>query len=227
MASEGIVNRPGIRALLIGTGVVALLQAAFEIRPFRLSPDEQLWLLAAVRLAQAGAVIYLVRALEGGIQSLGLFRGGIKHGFLAGVKWCFGFGAFVGVCMLIIFFAGYDPFFMFRQRLPVNGFVHLASYMFIGSIVAGISEEVFFRGLIYGYLRRYGLLFALVFSTAIFILPHYMASRGAAPFFQGAGGILFALSYEREKHLLAPIILHAGGNFVLFLFTAYFSGQLF
>jgi len=54
-----------------------------------------------------------------------------------------------------------------------------------------------------------------------------LASGGAAPFFQGAGGLIFAVSYEREKSLVTPIMIHAGGNLAMFVLTAYFSGQLF
>lgn len=227
MASEGVLTGPNARALLLGAGLVALLQAAFELAPFRLSHVSHLWLLAALRLAQVLAVIWAARSCGSGWESLGLSRKSLLSGFYGGVKWCFGFGAFVALCMLILHEAGGDPFFMFRQPLKADGPVSLASYIFIGSVVAGVSEEIFFRGLIYGYLRRFGLVLALIASTALFIAPHYLASGGAAPFFQGAGGLIFAISYEREKSLVTPVMIHAGGNLAMFLLTAYFSGQLF
>ena len=226
MASTGAIKGPNGKALLLAVGLVALLQAAFEMWPWRLSPLDRLWLLAALRLTQVLGIIWAARFFGCGWDTLGLSRKDLIPGLYGGVKWCFGFGAFVALCMLIVHRAGVDPFFMFRQALNVDGRVHLASYIFIGSIVAGLSEEIFFRGMIYGYLRRFGLFFALILSTALFIAPHYMASGGAAPFFQGAGGVLFALAYEREKSLVAPVLLHAGGNFALFALTAYFSGQL-
>lgn len=227
MASEGLVKRPNLPALLVASCLVALFQAAFEMRPFRLSPVHTLWCLGAIRICQVLAVIWTAGFFGYGIETLGLSTARLKSGFYGGIKWCLGFGAFVALCMAALYAAGSDPFFMFRGRLPVNGPVELASYLLVGSIVAGISEEIFFRGLIYGFLRRYGLVFALFASTAFFILPHALASGGAFPVFQGAGGLIFAAAYEREKSLVAPMMLHAGGNLSIFLLTAYFSGQLF
>ncbi len=222
MASEGRVTGTG---LWVSLGLVLLLQAGFELLPMRLPPATRMWLLGATRLLQTGAVFWAVRRFGGGVSSLGLSRAGLVSGLLRGVIWCFGFGAVAALGGLVLHFVHIDPFFPFRQPLPVSGPGHLLAYVTVGSLVAGLSEEVFFRGLVFGYLRRYGFLAALVASTLAFIAPHYLVSRGAAPLFQGLGGLLFAIAYEREKNLVPPMLLHAGGNFVLFALTIYFSGQ--
>jgi membrane protease YdiL (CAAX protease family) len=84
----------------------------------------------------------------------------------------------------------------------------------VGGIVAPIAEEVFFRGILYGFFRRWGVVVALVFSTLLFVFPH-LGTHGL-PTTQIIGGILFALAYEVEDSLLAPITIHALGNMAIF-----------
>jgi hypothetical protein len=60
-----------------------------------------------------------------------------------------------------------------------------------------VAEEIFFRGLIYGYLRRWGFWPALALSTLIFTLLHTGAAGILLP--QIVGGLVFAAAYEIEK----------------------------
>jgi membrane protease YdiL (CAAX protease family) len=71
-----------------------------------------------------------------------------------------------------------------------------------------------FRGLIYGYLRRWGIWPALALSTLVFTLLHTGASGVPIP--QIVGGLVFAAAYEIEKKLLVPITIHVLGNLALF-----------
>jgi hypothetical protein len=80
--------------------------------------------------------------------------------------------------------------------------------------VAPIAEEVFFRGILYGFLRRWGVLLALILTTAIFVLAHPVFP--GIPVTQMVGGIIFALAYEIEGNLMAPITIHVLGNMAIF-----------
>jgi membrane protease YdiL (CAAX protease family) len=87
----------------------------------------------------------------------------------------------------------------------------------VGGLIAPVAEELFFRGILYGFFRQWGLLFAILSSTMIFVLAHPGAS-----YVQITGGIIFAISYEKEKNLIVPITIHSLGNLSLFslsLFT--------
>ena len=84
----------------------------------------------------------------------------------------------------------------------------------VGGLVAPIAEEIFFRGVIYGFLRRWGVLLALAGSTVIFVLAHAISSR--IPLTQIVGGIVFAVAYEVEGKLMVPITIHVLGNMAIF-----------
>jgi hypothetical protein len=82
----------------------------------------------------------------------------------------------------------------------------------IGGILAPLAEEVIFRGLLYGWLRRFmGLLPATFLSAAIFGLVHGMLPVIAAAF---VVGLVLAYIYERTGSLWAPTIVHATQNCV-------------
>jgi len=77
-----------------------------------------------------------------------------------------------------------------------------------------MTEEVFFRGILYGFLRRWGIAVALVLSTCAFAFTHGLGH--GFPLTQVVGGILFAAAYEVEKNLLVPISIHCLGNLAIF-----------
>jgi hypothetical protein len=87
----------------------------------------------------------------------------------------------------------------------------------VGGIIGPIAEEIFFRGILYGYFRRWGVLPALVVSTGIFALVHLLIGpvQGFAVI-QTVGGVVFAVSYELEKNLMVPITVHCLGNMAIF-----------
>ena len=90
-------------------------------------------------------------------------------------------------------------------------------FFVVGVLVAPMAEEVFFRGILYGFFRRWGVSAALVLSTLLFVLPHLGTS--GLPITQVIGGVLFAVAYEKEGSLIVPIIIHASGNMAIFTFS--------
>ena len=83
-----------------------------------------------------------------------------------------------------------------------------------GYVIAPVAEEIFFRGILYGFFRQWGIMVALVISTALFVISHAIGS--GLPITQVIGGLLFAVAYEIEKNLLVPIIIHSLGNLAIF-----------
>ena len=73
---------------------------------------------------------------------------------------------------------------------------------------------IFFRGLVYGYLRRWGPAVAILGSTIAFVAVHPNLQQ--LPLAQIVGGLLFAIAYEVEKKLMVPIVIHSTGNLALF-----------
>jgi membrane protease YdiL (CAAX protease family) len=83
-------------------------------------------------------------------------------------------------------------------------------------LIGPIAEEIFFRGILYGFFRRWGIPAAVILSTFLFVLSHSHTSGPAIPVTQLIGGILFAVAYEIEKNLLVPITIHSLGNLAIF-----------
>ena len=116
--------------------------------------------------------------------------------------------AFLGLVM-----AGVNPLPLIK--MPMNsGIDQLIFLIIIGGILAPVAEEVVFRGVLYGFFRRWGLILALIVSTLLFVVVHPMGQ--GIPLIQIVGGILFAVAYEVEGTLTAPITIHALGNCSLF-----------
>ena len=86
-------------------------------------------------------------------------------------------------------------------------------------MVSPITEEIVFRGVLYGYLRRWGILAAIIGSTVLFVLAHSI--QGVFPLTQVVGGIVFAVAYEREHNLLVPMVIHILGNLAIFTVTLF------
>ncbi len=124
-----------------------------------------------------------------------------------------GFGAAAAIGWGALYALGIDPL-RFIPPPPVVRRIDLAALFLVGGLIAPVAEEIFFRGLIYGYCRRWGFWPALVLSTLIFTLLH--AEAAAVPIPQIVGGLVFAVAYEIEKKLLVPIIIHVLGNLALF-----------
>ncbi len=88
--------------------------------------------------------------------------------------------------------------------------------MFImGGLVAPLAEEVFFRGLLYRWLRgRWGIWVGVIVSSLIFGLLHGEISIVVATAFLGA---MMALVYEYSGSLWMPLMIHVANNGVKIL----------
>jgi len=81
------------------------------------------------------------------------------------------------------------------------------------AVLVPITEELFFRGMIYPLLRGRGAIVAVIGSAAIFALAHVVPLLLPALFFVG---LIWGLLREWSKSILPSIMLHATQN-ALFL----------
>jgi len=176
-------------------------------------PDNHMLLLGLARLIQSGALIAVVGTFERGPAAIGLEKHTLCRGLKKGFFWSAGFGIVALVAFGLLFMAGVDIRALVHTRLPA-GPKDLLLFFLVGGIVAPMAEEIFFRGILYGFFRRWGILIAMVLSTGIFLLAH--SAKGAVPVTQLAGGILFAAAYEVEGSLMVPIVIHILGNMGIF-----------
>ena len=84
------------------------------------------------------------------------------------------------------------------------------------TIMAPLAEELFFRGFLYGGLRRYGVPIAAVVSGLVFGGVHIGGSPIGFLVPLAVLGIILALLYERTGSLYPPIALHALNNSIAF-----------
>ncbi len=174
-----------------------------------------LWTLAATRAGEIMLLVWLAKLLNNGIDSIGLAPPTLWPGIRKGLFWsgCFAVGA--GLMFTGLYLAGKNPLTMIRAPLPL-GIPKLFLFFSVGGILAPVAEEVFFRGIVYGYLRRWGVGAAVLLSTALFAAFH---PGPAIPVTQIVGGVVFALAYEKEKSLMAPIVIHVAGNLAIFFLS--------
>ena len=170
-------------------------------------------MLGAARLLQIFLILLLVKIWGKGLETIGLDLPRIFFGIKRGLLWSFGFGVLAFSGFLTLFVAGIDPLPMIKMPMgpSVKEFILLIG---IGGILAPVAEEVFFRGVLYGFFRRWGVVVALIVSTLLFVVVHPLGQ--GIPFIQIVGGILFAVAYEVEGTLMTPITIHTLGNCSLF-----------
>ncbi|WP_372683191.1 lysostaphin resistance A-like protein [Desulfosarcina sp.] len=196
--------------LLASLLAVALLETAAAYVGARMQLP-RLWLVTGARTAQILVVIILSVVQADGLQTLGLDRRTLRSGFRKGLVWSAGFAAAAGLLFMGLFMAGLDPFTLVRSPLP-QGTVQRVLFFLVGGIVAPVAEEIVFRGLIFGYLRRWGVPAAVLISTVLFAALHLPA----VPITQIVGGLVFAVAYHTGRSLMVPIVIHVLGNLAIF-----------
>ena len=148
-----------------------------------------------------------------GMATFGLHSTHWTMGLRKGILWSLGFGLFTVSVFGILVSAGVNPFEFMRTDLP-SKHTEVLLFFTVGAVISPIAEEIFFRGIIYGFLRKWGVWVAVLLSTILFVLAHTTSSNIPLP--QAVGGILFAVAYEKEKNLIVPMVIHMSGNFAIF-----------
>jgi membrane protease YdiL (CAAX protease family) len=199
-----------MKTLALSFAAVAFVEAGLAISKGTFNP---LLRLGVARLLELGLIVLTVHSVEGGVSPLGLDRTGWMAGLKRGLLWSAGFGALSGIVLSVVFIAATNPLSLIKPRLPKTS-ADLLLFFLVGGIVAPVAEEVFFRGILYGFLRRWGIALALVLSTCAFAFTHGLGH--GFPVTQLVGGILFAVAYEIEDNLVTPITIHCLGNLAIF-----------
>ena len=100
------------------------------------------------------------------------------------------------------------------------------SMLLLAGILAPFAEELFFRAVIYRWLRdQWGMWPAILVSSLVFGIVHVDPAVGAAA---AVLGVLLAWIYERSDSLWAPVVVHILNNAVkiLVLYAALATGGL-
>ena len=198
--------------------ILLIIMVEFFARRLLLSPLLVTGFARVIEIVVITGVFYLT---AGGVSALGMSTDKIRHGIIRGVLWSLGFGLIAGVLAFVLIVLGLNPLKFIDMSLPDTMNQMIIFYM-VGGFIGPVAEELFFRGIIYGYLRNrfatqnltFGITMALTVSTLLFVVAH--SGGSGIPLPQLVGGIVFCLSYEKEKSLLTPMIIHCTGNMAMF-----------
>ena len=175
--------------------------------------------IGVARLFEIILISLIILIWEKGLLSIGLARSKMIPGLKKGLIWSASFGVLALFGFIVLYIADVNFLPLIRTPLPTKQNDILFLFL-IGGIVAPVAEEIFFRGVLYGFFRRWGVIMALVLSTLVFVLAHPIGH--SLPVIQLVGGILFAIAYEVERSLLVPITIHAIGNISIFTLSLLF-----
>lgn len=179
----------------------------------RVATAHPMIILGGARLLEILLIVLIVVTWGNGLSSIGLARSEMVSGLKKGLIWSAGFGAITSIACIGLFAASINPLTFIQARIPTQT-SDLILFFIVGGILGPVAEELFFRGILYGFLRRWGVIVALVLSTLIFVLCHPINS--GIPVTRLLGGILFAVVYEISGSLMVPITIHGLGNLAIF-----------
>ena len=211
-------NKITLKTLVISIAVVFAMETVFRLT-LAGQTASPLLALGIIRCMEAVLLVFIAGRFEKGSNAIGLSRSKLLPGLKRGLVWSAGFGIAAGILFSVLLAAGINPLKLVHTPLPSAPRQIILFYL-VGGVIGPVWEEIFFRGIIFGFFRRWGLYTAILISTALFVLPHYDGSH--LPLTQIVGGIVFAAAYEKEKSLVVPITIHCLGNLAIFS-LAFFS----
>ncbi|HYA03586.1 MAG TPA: CPBP family intramembrane glutamic endopeptidase [Syntrophobacteria bacterium] len=200
------------RTLLRATGGVVTVEVITSLLASRES-SHPILILGAARIVESLLILLVVHVGERNLTALGLARSMVPRGLARGITWSVGAGAAAALVGVVLAMAGFHPLTFIRAKVARGGSELLLVFL-VGGLISPVAEELFFRGLLYSFLRRWGVPAAVLVSSLIFVLCH-PGSHGLR-LTQALGGILFAVAYEVERNLLVPITIHVLGNLAIF-----------
>ena len=208
-------NKISLKTLAISITAVFAMETVLRL-VIRGQSGSPLPALGIVRCLETLLLLLIAGRFEKNPNAIGLCRSKMLPGLRRGLIWSACFGIAAGALFLVLVAAGINPLKLINTPMP-SAPGQLFIFLLVGGVIGPIWEEIFFRGIIYGFFRRWGIFLAVLVSSALFILPHYDGRH--LPLTQIVGGIVFAIAYEKEKSLLVPITIHCLGNIAIFSLT--------
>jgi hypothetical protein len=214
--------------LMMATGTAPVLWLVGGKRPV---PEIQPGLVAALLLArdlfQLAAIAYLWVRLRG--RGLTLSEIGLDRQRLAAHA---GIGAATALIVIpaiyVVNFATESltsrlfptlppPYHPLQGMTATSGSLEIRTALFLAAVVgAPLLEEIFFRGALYGALRRrFGVALGILGSSAFFAILHPQLPLGFLPI--ALLGATFCALYEWRQSLIPGMVAHAINNGLAFL----------
>jgi len=178
---------------------ICLMEAAFRSLSGYVPADVLVYTLA-VRLIQMAVILGF------SFQLCGIIPAKLGKELTIGLAASCIFGALVLLADLssrLIVHGGLLPLLVTRQRVDSP-----LLFLLAGCLIGPFVEELFFRGLLYSWMReRIPALPSIIITSLLFASLHGQLSP-----VQFIGGLLFASIYEWRKNIWSPFVVHALGN---------------
>jgi membrane protease YdiL (CAAX protease family) len=206
-----ILGSPSQAALRQSPALYVVVNASFfagfvvtALWALRLRQDEPLLHLRPPRLTDVGWVVAGVAVLFTGAIAVGAALNAI----ISALESVFGVSTTVATNQIITTGQGNPELFLYLIPLSL--------------LVVGPAEELVFRGVVQGLMRRsFGVLPGVVLASLLFGLGHVFAlSSGDAwtmVFLTGSLGLILGVLYEYTETILVPALAHGAWNATLFL----------
>jgi len=217
--------------LLLGIGMILFIQQASVPSRVLITTETSISLslqLGVIETFALSIAVYLLGMLRRGYQwSVMGFRLITKH-------WIIGILAIsilaiplTGLITFLVLLLMGQPLenpqidFLLPKDLSPLGAIAM---LFLGGTFIPFAEELYFRGVLYPWLRRrLGLWLGALINGLLFGIAHLNIAIGTAAFVLG---LILALSYEYSKSLWVPFLIHAIHNSakILLLYLLIASG---
>lgn len=215
METKGIDGKTLILSVIAVMAVEAVVRSA-PCGDWR----HPLCVLGLARVIETALILSTLIFGGSGLGALNLSGNTFYRGIGRGIIWSVGFGLAAATLAGVLYLHGTSLTDLIRTTLPRKTGT-LLLFIAVGGFLGPLAEELFFRGIIYGFCRRWGIAAALIISTCLFATAH--AHGSSFPLTQVIGGVLFAAAYEIEKDLTVPITIHVLGNLAIFGVSFWFS----
>ena len=192
----------------------AVLAAEMAVRPL-LPVDGTLRMAATgvLRALEALGLLVWVSRSRPGLLAIGLNRASLVAGLHSGLIGAAVFAVAAAIAGGVAhYWFNIDGVAWIRVGVPQDPVAGIM-VLLVAGLVSPLAEETFFRGVLYGALRRFGAAAAIVGSTVLFAAAH---AGGGFPTIQLIGGAVFALAMEKSRSLVAPVVIHVLGNLSIY-----------
>lgn len=160
-------------------------------------------------------IIFALHLRNSTADDLGIRKVSPRHFFLYGI----GGGIMLIFIMLLLgipiryFQPELQPQYFEQVLRSAQGYSDFLPLLLAGSVLAPLSEELYFRGMVYSYLRqRTGMLPAIILAGFIFGLAHFDLWR-IIPL--SVGGAILCYIYDKTGSILTSAIAHGIWNGVM------------
>lgn len=198
------------------------------VSTFATKPQQDAVLLFLSTFVQDGTIIaatfFIARRRGASIKDLGLVRKNVVSEIFFGIMGGLALSVLIwGVSILLALLFGPPPPQNIEEVLNNMSKSKNILLPFISvAILAPVSEEIYFRGMVYPLVKKkFGLILGIVLSGLFFGLMHLDLYR-LIPI--SAGGALLAYFYEKTGTLISSITAHSMWNTVMLL-AVYFASN--